>query len=78
MRKFKVFLILVLASIILISLIGYFYNNNTIQVNLIDKLLMANKSPKLIREDQGSKLNRIIKIGLAGPEQLMKKDTLFF
>jgi len=78
MKKIKVFsviLFLVLASIILIA---YFNNNKTGQVNLIDKILMANKSPKQIREDEGSNFNKTIKIGLAGPEQFMKKGTLFF
>lgn len=77
MGKVKVFITIVVVVASIIST-GYLISNKTVQIKLVDKLLIANKSPKQIREEQGKNVDKTIKIGLGGPEQIMKDKTLFF
>lgn len=64
-------------SIVSIAVAGYLLNQGTLRLAWLDSLMLANKSRFEMREAKAHDLNRTLKIGIAGPIETMKSDTLF-
>ena len=66
-----------LLAVAAIPFVGYLYNHGMIQSKLLDNLLLADKSRMEMREAKADNRSRAVKVGIAGPLEIMRSDTLF-
>ncbi len=77
MKKIIVFVIIAIMVFIAVISIGFFHANKTAHAWL-EHLMFANKPRIERREANAHDVNRNIKIGIAGPTEIIKKYTLFY
>jgi branched-chain amino acid transport system substrate-binding protein len=72
--------IIVVAVLALALIAGttYLVQSKTDLSALVQQVLLANLTPKQVREQQGISTDRIVKIGVVGPETSIKRNTLLY